>query len=198
MPNESGPARSRPRWRAARIGAAAVFVAVAAGLAFVYLGVYDVGADSPHTPLVQWLLKTTRDRSIAVRARNIPVPDDLEESLRIATGAGLYDAMCSDCHLAPGMDKTEISQGLYPPPPDLARPNHRTPQWDFWVIKHGIKLTGMAAWGTTHSDSLVWDMVAFIQRLPALSPAQYRALVRSVPDGHDEMMKRDSAMGSGR
>ena len=44
----------------------------------------------------------------------------------------------------------------------------------FWILKHGIKMTGMAAWGPTHNDNLIWNMVAFLRKLPGLSAAQYQ------------------------
>ena len=97
--------------------------------------------------------------------------------------------MCTGCHLGPGVEKSEISQGLYPPAPELARASNHTAAQQFWIIKHGIKLTAMPAWGRTHSDGLIWDMVAFLQRLPKLSPEQYKAVVASAPEVHDEMMK---------
>src|SRR5450759_3334927 len=90
--------------------------------AVIFTGLYDIGADAPHTPPVHWLIETLRDRSIAVRAHGIAVPADLNDPKRISTGAGLYASMCSGCHLAPGMEKTEISQGLYPAAPELSRP----------------------------------------------------------------------------
>jgi len=54
-------------------------------------------------------------------------------------------------------------------------------------VKHGIKITGMPAWGVTHSDKPLWDVVAFLQKLPELTPDQYRTLVkkRSEPRGND-------------
>ena len=136
-----------------------------------------------------WLIEHLRDRSIAVRARGIKVPADLGDPKRIAVGAGLYADMCSGCHLAPGMEKTEISQGLYPSAPELSRGVDDSPAEEFWTIKHGVKLTAMAAWGRTHNDKLIWDMVAFIRQLPSLSPAQYQAAVKSAPADHAEMMK---------
>lgn len=57
------------------------------------------------------------------------------------------------------------------------------------MIKHGVKLTAMPAWGRTHSDELMWDMVAFVRKLPALSPAQYQAIVKSAPEDHDAIMR---------
>ena len=167
----------------------AVALVAALAAAVIFVGLYDIGADAPHTPPVHWLIENLRDRSIAVRARGITVPADLNDPKRIATGAGLYTDMCSGCHLAPGMEKTEISQGLYPPAPELSKGLDHSPAQEFWMIKHGIKLTAMPAWGRTHSDELMWDMVAFVRKLPTLSPAQYKAVVDSAPKDHDAIMK---------
>jgi mono/diheme cytochrome c family protein len=155
----------------------------------VSLGLYDVAADSPHTRPVYWLLQTARDRSVAVRARGITPPGDLADARRIAKGAGLYQEMCSSCHIGPGMERSEISQGLNPLAPEFAKGFDLSPAQAFWTIKHGIKMTGMAAWGPTHSDVLIWDMVAFLEKMPGLSAAQYQALIKSAPADHDEMMK---------
>ncbi len=178
------------------VGVAALLIGGFVG-AVVYVGVYDIGADAPHTPPIHWLIETLRDRSIASRARGIRMPADLADPKRVATGAGLYAEMCSGCHLAPGMEKTEISQGLYPPAPELSRGLPHSPAEEFWMIKHGVKLTAMPAWGRTHSDALMWDMVAFVRKLPSLSPAQYQAIVKSVPQDHDAIMRAMPGMGRG-
>lgn len=170
------------------VGVLAIIVAFGAA-AFIYFGVYNIAADAPHTRPVYTLLETLRDRSIAIHARNISVPGDLSSPQRIATGAGLYTEMCSGCHLGPGLEKSEMSQGLYPQAPELAKGDDLTPAQQFWIIKHGVKLSAMPAWGKTHPDPLIWDMVAFVRKLPSMSPDQYRALVASAPADHDEMMK---------
>jgi hypothetical protein len=96
--------------------------------------------------------------------------------------------MCAGCDLAPGMTRTEISRGLYPRAPELQRGSDLTAAEQFWVVKHGIKATGMPAWGVTHSDEMLWDVVAFLKRLPELTSDQYQALVKSAPT-HGEMMR---------
>ena len=53
------------------------------------------------------------------------------------------------------------------------------PSHHFWVIKHGIKASGMPAWGKSMGDEYIWGMVAFLQQLPKLDAAQYKALVAS-------------------
>jgi mono/diheme cytochrome c family protein len=157
--------------------------------AFVYFGIYNIAADAPHTPVVHSLIESLRDRSIAVRARGITPPADLNSPQRVAAGAGLYSEMCSSCHLGPGVERSELSQGLYPRAPELAKAQDLSAGEQFWIIKHGVKLSAMPAWGKTHPDPLIWDMVAFVRRLPGMSPEEYKRLVASAPEDHDEMMK---------
>ena len=185
-------------WEVAAVGGVALGVAIGITGVAIYLGAYNVAADAPHTRIVYWLTSTVRDRSIAARARAVPVPSDLGDPRRIAAGAAEYGEMCSSCHLAPGMEKTEISQGLYPRAPELSRGIDLTPAEEFWVLKHGIKMTGMPAWGPTHDDTLLWDIVAFVRKLPTLSPEQYRDAVKSAPKDHDEMMQDMMSPGSDR
>jgi mono/diheme cytochrome c family protein len=189
--NDNTPAR--------RLGAVAVAVLlILAGFAalLIYTGAYNIAADAPHLAPVYSLLNAVRQRSIAVRAAGIAVPVDLGDAKRIAAGAGLYNEMCSGCHLGQGLERSEISQGLYPRAPELARGLAATPAEEFWAIKHGIKMTGMAAWGPTHNDTLIWDMVAFLQKLPGMTAAQYQQTVKSAPQDHDEMMKDMKMDGS--
>jgi mono/diheme cytochrome c family protein len=168
-------------------GALLAGLLAAAALA-VYLGAYNVAADLPHSQPVYWLLETARERSIAARAKDITVPNDLSDPKRVESGAGHYAEMCAACHLAPGMKRTEIARGLYPRAPELRRGTDLTPAEEFWVVKHGLKMTGMPAWGVTHSDELIWDIVAFLRKLPELTPEQYRGLVESAP-AHEDMMQ---------
>lgn len=157
------------------------------GLAVVYGGKVDVAADSPHSDLIFSLLETAREKSIDQGVKDLSVPVNLADKDRIRRGAGNYDAMCVSCHLAPGAENSEIRKGLYPTPPDLStldEPSTEAAARKFWIIKHGIKATGMPAWSKGGiEDEAIWDMVAFLQQMPALSPEQYLALVES-SDGH--------------
>lgn len=170
------------------IGVAAIVIAAFAAV-LIYMGVYNIGADAPHSKVVYSLLDDIRDRSIAVHARSIEPPADLKSQKRFLAGAGLYNEMCTGCHLAPGMEKTEMSRGLYPAAPELAKMSEHSAAQKFWMIKHGVKLTAMPAWGKSHSDDLIWDMVAFVEKLPSLTPGQYKEIVASAPADHDEIMQ---------
>lgn len=181
--------RMTRRWLIAALIGSAILAVIGTASLVVYLGAYDIAADTPHSQPVFWFMTTVRERSIAARAADVVVPTGLDDPKRIASGAAEYDEMCSGCHLAPGMKRTEISRGLYPRAPELRRGSDLTPAEEFWVVKHGIKMTGMAAWGVTHDDELLWDVVAFLRKLPELTTDQYQALVKSAPKTHDEMMQ---------
>lgn len=160
-------------------------LALGAG-AFVYSGIYNVGADDHHAKPVFVVLQTLRNRSIHLRSEDIAVPN-LEDPQLILKGAGQYAAMCTQCHLRPGMESSEIRPGLYPQPPNLSkfRPD---PREAFWVIKHGIKMSAMPAWGFSHDDATIWSMVAFLQKLPDMTPVEYEAIVARAPPDDDMVM----------
>lgn len=154
-------------------------VALAGAVAFIYSGLYPMGADVPHNRMTYWALETLRERSIARAAKDIEVPS-LNEPARLLAGGADYNDMCAACHLKPGKRESDMSIGLYPKPPNLteARPgdSEAEARHRFWIIKHGIKASGMPAWGPTHDDERIWNMVAFLRRLPELTPEQYQIL----------------------
>jgi mono/diheme cytochrome c family protein len=170
-------------------GTLAVLAAAAAGV--VYSGLINVAADDPQWPVTTRLLESVRERSIAARARGNVVPN-LRDGELIESGASHYDSMCAGCHLAPGVDQTDLRAGLNPTPPDLARrASARAAAEKFWIIKHGVKMTGMPAWGRTHDDDSIWAIVAFLDQLPLLDQNRYRTLVDGGGEHHHEHVARD-------
>jgi mono/diheme cytochrome c family protein len=164
----------------ARIGltvAATLLVLAIGALVFVGSGVYNIGADDHHTRIVLTIIEQLRNRSIAVRARAIEAPD-LAEPSAIAAGAEHYATLCAGCHLAPGVTKSDLRPGLYPHPPNLAQEDIHDLRRAFWTIKHGIKMSAMPAWGKSLDDAAIWDIVAFLQRMPGMTPAAYQQLAR--------------------
>lgn len=161
-------------------------IVVLGGWFFAYAGIFDIAADEPHSAPVYAYMELVRTRSIAVRARDLDVPA-LDSPSLIETGAQHYEAMCSGCHLAPGRSDTEIRMGLYPKPPNLTQHRHGSPAETFWIIKHGIKMSGMPAWGATHDDEAIWGIVAFVEKLPEMSAQEYQKAARpthEVPHSH--------------
>jgi mono/diheme cytochrome c family protein len=165
-------------------------VLVVAGLVTVYSGVIDVAATSPHAPLTRWLLATVMDNSVRYHAREIVAPP-LDDPELVMAGYRHYREMCVECHLAPGVTSSEMREGLLPEPPELQEAvDEWSPAELFWVIRNGVKMTGMPAWGLSHSDDEMWAIVAFLERLPRMTAAEYEAMggpagaAESVEGGH--------------
>ena len=155
----------------------------AALVVFVYSGIYNIGADDHHSSLVFNVIKTLRDRSIEIRSAKLNMPN-LDDPDLVLEGAGHYTAMCKECHLAPGIKQSELRAGMYPQPPNLSQARV-SPRTAFWVIKHGIKMSAMPGWGSSHDDAAIWSMVAFLRKLPDLSPEEYKAIVAKAPPDED-------------
>jgi mono/diheme cytochrome c family protein len=147
------------------------------GLTFVFSGFYHIEANVPHWGITNWVLETVRDRSIKAHAADIQVPPGFDDPAKLPLGVEHFAAHCAVCHGAPGVPKGDIAHGLYPQPSDLAHASsHYTPAELFWIVKHGIKMTGMPAW-SDHSDEELWATVAFIKKLPGMTPEEYGKLV---------------------
>jgi mono/diheme cytochrome c family protein len=143
-----------------------------------YSGIPDVAATKPEGRMMRWFLSTTKDHSIGSRAKNIAIPP-LDDSSLVAKGFDHYNEMCVTCHGAPGRAPDEFAKGLNPHAPNLARSTRDLdPSEMFLFIKDGIKMTGMPGFASTHSDSEVWAMVAFLKHLQTMSPEEYSTFHR--------------------
>lgn len=182
-------ARMKPDWRTV-VTTLLATIAVTAVVALVgpYTGLLDVSADSRPSAVAAWFLGATRRHSVSFHAARIAVPD-LSAPARIAEGAEHYRDMCAGCHGAPGVERDEIGKGLEPRPPSLSASScdDERARTTFWIVKHGIRMTGMPAFGRTHSDKKIWDIVAFVCRLQRMSPDQYKqqAAARGAGEQHD-------------
>ncbi|HWW21071.1 MAG TPA: cytochrome c [Steroidobacteraceae bacterium] len=153
--------------------------ALGAGAAvFVTSGAYNIGADDHHTTAVFAMIEELRQRSIDVRSRTLAVPPNLDDDARIREGAAYYAAHCPLCHLAPGVDrdKADVRRGMYPHPPNLSQEGVNDPGQAFWIVKHGIKMSAMPSWRKTLDDEDIWDVVAFLRKVPGMTAERYQQL----------------------
>lgn len=155
----------------------AATILLVGGVGFVYSGLYSVAATDRHWPITYWLLQTARMRSIEAHAAGITPPAGYDRPEQIVIGVDHFAAHCAVCHGAPGVPRGEIARRMYPLPPDLATAAKQyAPGELFWVLKHGIKMSGMPAWAD-HSDDELWATVGFLEHLPGMSEADYAKML---------------------
>jgi mono/diheme cytochrome c family protein len=183
------------------IGALALAGVLGAG-AFIYLGIFNVAASEPHWPVTYRIMETAGIRSIRTHARGIKAPENLGDPARIVSGTAHFADHCATCHSAPGVEADDMAEGMYPKPPALTNAAKTwTPSELFWIVKNGIKMSGMPSWADHGSDDL-WSVVAFLEKLPGLSDADYGKLFTesAAAGGHvmhpDMPMKMDMQSGA--
>ena len=184
------------RTRIATIVATVVAVLVllgAAGLAFMYSGVYDVSASSRDIPIVAKLLHGTYEASLHRHAGSDVAPGDLLSFENIRAGARMYDASCALCHGAPDRPLSAVGQGIQPAAPSLLSASRRNkPELMFWTIKHGVNMTAMPSFGKTQSDEALWQVAAFIFAERGVSKDKYDLLVH----GNDQVGSTGASLKS--
>jgi mono/diheme cytochrome c family protein len=162
--------------RALKVLASAAAASIAAAAAVVYLGLYDVSAADQHLRPTYWLLDVAMRQSVRVRGAAITVPA-LGDPVLAQRGLAIYRQHCVGCHGAPGVAPAPFALGMTPAAANLAHTAREWPAGElFWVVKRGLKMTGMPAWEFRLDDEQIWATVAFLKRLPQLSPRDYAAL----------------------
>lgn len=168
-----------------------------AALLFIYSGLFDVAASSPDNGLVRFVLATTQRHSVERRLKDIQVPPLTDPEL-IRTGFLHYQENCVTCHGAPGVEASEIGQGLSPYPPELATESEEAnPKELFWIVKNGIKMTGMPSFGVSHTDPEIWAIVAFLEKMPKMTPQEYQALAQAAEASGEEHHHEAAEEGEG-
>ncbi len=165
----------------ALIGGLAILFAIAAAI-FFFGGFYSVAEREDNPAVVDWALAHVRAASVARHATEAP-PAALDDPATVKAGARAYATIgCVNCHGGPpDKDWAKFSEGLKPIPADLkVMAKERTASELFWVIKNGVKMTGMPSFGLAGaSDQQIWTIVAFIKKLPTSTDEDYKAWTAS-------------------
>lgn len=155
---------------------AGILVTLLVPVILVAAGVIDIGADVKPGLIERRLAPWLRDQSVAKHAPKEKNPY-AGDAAAIAMGLDQYRQNCLVCHGAPDVAATALSQGLNPQAPPLDMEDASTSDGElFWIVKHGLRMTPMPAFGPTHKDEEIWKIVAFIRHLPDLTPQETAAL----------------------
>lgn len=147
-----------------------LLAAVLLGGAWVYWFVSSHGFSARDKP-------SAFEAYLARHARRIATPRGAKElknplsptELDVAEARDHFADHCAICHANNGSGKTQINSGLYPPAPDMreAQTQDLRDGEIFYIIKNGIRFTGMPGWGGEDEEN--WKLVLFIRHLPMLT-----------------------------
>tara|TARA_R110002020_G_scaffold109430_9_gene253066 strand:- start:4862 stop:5947 length:1086 start_codon:yes stop_codon:yes gene_type:complete len=143
-----------------------VLIALAGASAVIWLGLYNVSARQGHFPGVAWVLHTAYRNAVLLRAPPESEVPDLASASLIALGRGHYEDSCAFCHALPGEPQNETVLSMLPAPPHVT---DAVADWEprhlYWIVKNGVKMTGMPGWPSDKRDDDVWAVVAFLNAI---------------------------------
>lgn len=165
---------------------AATLVLAVAAVTGILLFVKNSGLSARATP---GPLETT----VARRLRALAIPGEFagrtnpvsrtEDAIR--SGMAHFADHCASCHANDGSGDTEMGRAMYPPAPDMRQSTTQALSDGalFYVIEHGIRFTGMPAWGTGTPDGeeSSWQLVHFIRHLPDVTPEELEEMAGMNP-----------------
>ncbi len=148
-----------------------IVVLVIGGIGLALLGFMPTRANIPPPQMERHLAMSALDNSVERHAPRInnPVPptdDNLIEGLKI------YTMNCALCHGGIDRQPSVLGKSFYPPPPNLILHPPDDEEWHvFYVIRTGVRYTGMPAWDKALSEPDMWKVTAFLTRIEKLPPA---------------------------
>jgi mono/diheme cytochrome c family protein len=187
--------------RALRVLGLIVIALIVGAGAYAYFGYYDIAATNSHADFVHWSLETVQDNAVKRRAEQEvgqAPPLDSPDMIRMG-GRHYQEEGCLSCHGGPGITQAEFAEYMRPRPPDLTKV---AATWNdsefFWIMQHGIKMTGMPAFGPSHSEEELWAMVAFVRQLPGMSESRYKEFSGAAEGEEGHHTREDAHVGESK
>jgi mono/diheme cytochrome c family protein len=168
-------------------GFVGALLVLGAGAALVFsIGAYDVAASRP-ADVMDRLAVWVKVRSVSRHAKSVSWPA-ARDAADIEKGLQHYSQNCLPCHGAPGVEGMAFREGMFPAPPEIDE--DQVQRWSdselFWIVKNGIRMTGMPAFGENHADEEIAAIVAFVRHAPKLTEPERARLRRVLPSVHPD------------
>lgn len=158
-----------------------VLLTVGIPMVAIYTGSINMGASQEPNRVEKVVGTMAWENCMRTHASDAKNPY-ANDAKALQVGMAHYQENCMVCHAAPGIESSEIAKGMNPPPPVLDDIDDMTDGHLFWLVKNGIRMTGMPAFGPTHSDEEIWKTIAFVRHLTKLTPEERQTLKASVEE----------------
>jgi mono/diheme cytochrome c family protein len=154
------------------LGCITILALSAAGVCvFVYLGLLDLRADQSPSGFERKYAMAALDASTKRRAPELAHPIQTTDA-NLLEGMKLYETNCALCHGDPSIPQPVVGSSLYPAAPRFTEdPPDMPDNQNFYIIKYGIRWTGMPAWRNLFSDDQIGKLTAFCSQMGKLPPS---------------------------
>jgi mono/diheme cytochrome c family protein len=143
-------------------------------IGFLVVSQLDLSAQPEPGASEARLATATKHWLIGKAARKSAAPEPQAASFDSENGGMLYGMDCDICHGKDGRHPTDTGKGMYPRVPDLGSP--AVQEWSdaelFWIVKNGVRYSGMPAFGKVQNDKEIWDLVHYVRLLAPQPPSK--------------------------
>ena len=154
-----------------------VLIIVIGGYIVLKAGMVDMSADQTPSRLERRLGGTALDASVAKRAADLKNPLEATDA-NLLEGMHIYVQNCAECHGDPKEQESRFGSALNPQAPQFMKNTPDMPENEnYYIARHGVRLTGMPAWDKLLSDDQLWKVTAFLshmEKLPAAVEQEWR------------------------
>lgn len=156
------------------LGLATVGIGAAGYGALTLAGVtFDTSASTPHSTLFARAMHLTMANSVRRRSAGLETPG-AARAASLVRGAQAYQRDCAACHGGPGAARAHWASAMLPTPPFLLDTRTRwTHDQLYKLIRDGVKMSGMPAWGEVEDPQTISDLTLFVERLRDVRPDQF-------------------------
>jgi mono/diheme cytochrome c family protein len=147
-----------------------ILVLLIGSLGLALLGFLPTRANTAPPAMEIHIAMSALDNSVERHAPRVnnPVPPTDENLIE---GLKIYTMNCALCHGGIDRQPSALAKSFYPQPPNLILNPLDDPEWHiFYVIRTGIRYTGMPAWDKSLSEPDIWKLTAFLTRVDKLPP----------------------------
>jgi len=150
--------------------ATGVVLALLAEFMWVRFGFVNPRADIPENALERSLAMPALDASVDHRASSLKNPIQSTDA-NLMAGMKIYQANCAVCHGDVRQPESMLADAFYPRAPQFMKDPPDMPEnQNFYIIEHGVRLSGMPAWGNILDQQQVWQLTSFLKDMDKLSP----------------------------
>lgn len=164
--------------------ALAVVVVLACGFCYVRFGFVDPRADMPINWFESKVAMPALDASVDKRAPDAHNPVQPTDANLIA-GMKIYQSSCAGCHGDVQHAHSGFGDAFYPRAPQFVEDAPDMPEnQNFYIIQHGVRLSGMPAWKGVLKEDEIWQVTTFLSHMDKLPPqvaTEWKAAAAATP-----------------
>ncbi len=165
---------------------AGIVVLLLVAFCYVRFGFVDPRADKEVSLLESKIAMPALDAAVDRRASEVHNPVQSQDA-NLTAGMKVYQTNCASCHGDIHHPRGPLADSLYPRAPQFLEDAPDMPEnQNFYIIQHGVRMSGMPAWKQVLNEQEIWQVTTFLSHMDKL-PQQVSDSWKTAAGGSPEV-----------